>query len=516
MAFGIKVARRRTQAKLLAFFSLWFFVFSSAAPARPENISGIKETVFKSVDDNAKAIALLGDNIFYFAELGMQEFETSKLMTGILEKGGFKVERGISGMPTAFLATYGSGTPVIAIHTEYDTTPGNSQTPGVTDHKPMVEGAPGHAEGHNVNAAVMIGAAFAVKKAMDQFKLKGTLKIFGAPAEELLIPRPYFVRDGYFKDVDVAFHTHIGEELKTEYGVRQYALISAEFTFKGQTSHAASAPWLGRDAVDAAELMSIGFDKLREHLEPTQRSHRVISYGGDQPNVIPALAKIWWFFRETTIERAQENFDKAKKIAQGAALMTGTEWSVQVFSAIWPTRGNKTLAEVTQKNIELVGIPKWTEQEENLAKELQKKQGAKVIGLHHKVEALRESRQTASSNDSGEVTWIVPTGRVTFPSNIPGIPAHHWAAGVAPATSLAHKGAVAGAKALAASAVDFFADPSLVTEAKATFKKEIGDVQYKSFLPPDQKPPVHLNKEIMERFRPALEKFYIKEKPEFR
>ncbi|HEX9445017.1 MAG TPA: amidohydrolase, partial [Candidatus Binatia bacterium] len=447
---------RTTAAKRAALFSLMVWVLGGSAPGLGQDVSPQKKFVFKSVDDNSRAIALLGDNIFYFAELGMQEFETSKLMTEILEKGGFKVERGISGMPTAFLATYGSGAPVIALHTEYDTTPGNSQTPGVTDHKPMIEGAPGHAEGHNVNAAVMVGAAFAVKKAMDEFKLKGTLKVFGAPAEELLVPRPYFVRDGYFKDVDVAFHTHIGEELKTEHGIRQYALISAEFTFKGQTSHAASAPWHGRDAVDAAELMSIGFDKLREHLEPTQRSHRVISYGGDQPNVIPALARIWWFFRETTIERAQANFDKAKKIAQGAALMTGTEWSVEVFSAIWPTRGNKTLAEATQKNIELVGMPEWSEQEEGLAKELQQKQGAKVIGLHHKVEALRESRQTASSNDSGEVTWIVPTGRVTFPSNIPGIPAHHWAAGVAPATSLAHKGAVAGAKVLAASALDFF------------------------------------------------------------
>ncbi len=450
---------RTTAAKRAALFSLMVWVLGGSAPGLGQDVSPQKKFVFKSVDDNARAIALLGDNIFYFAELGMQEFETSKLMTEILEKGGFKVERGISGMPTAFLATYGSGAPVIALHTEYDTTPGNSQTPGVTDHKPMIEGAPGHAEGHNVNAAVMVGAAFAVKKAMDEFKLKGTLKVFGAPAEELLVPRPYFVRDGYFKDVDVAFHTHIGEELKTEHGIRQYALISAEFTFKGQTSHAASAPWHGRDAVDAAELMSIGFDKLREHLEPTQRSHRVISYGGDQPNVIPALARIWWFFRETTIERAQANFDKAKKIAQGAALMTGTEWSVEVFSAIWPTRGNKTLAEATQKNIELVGMPEWSEQEEGLAKELQQKQGAKVIGLHHKVEALRESRQTASSNDSGEVTWIVPTGRVTFPSNIPGIPAHHWAAGVAPATSLAHKGAVAGAKVLAASALDFFRRP---------------------------------------------------------
>ena len=498
---------------VITFIALFFV--GTARTAEKATPSKEKEFVFKVVERNSKAIALLGDNIYYFAELGMQEFETAKLMSQILEDAGFKVERGISGMPTALMATYGSGKPVIAIHTEYDTTPGNSQTPGMPEHKPLVEGAPGHAEGHNVNAAVMVGAAFAVKKAMDEYKLPGTVKIFGAPAEELLIPRPYFVRDGYLKDVDVAFHTHIGEDLRTEYGVRQYALISAEFTFKGQSAHSASAPWAGRDALDAAELMSIGFDKLREHLEPTHRSHRVISYGGDQPNVIPASARIWWFFREATIEKAQENFEKAKKVAQGAALMTNTDWSVQVFSAIWPTRGNRTLAEVTQKNIELVGMPKWTEEEHALAKALQTNLKGKPEGLHKEISPLRESRQSASSNDAGEVTWIVPTGRVTFPANIPNIPNHHWAAGVAPATSIAHKGAVAGAKVLAASVVDFLTNPQLVEDAKITFKKETAGFEYKSFLPPDQKPPIHLNKEIMERYRPLLTKYYLKEKPKF-
>lgn len=492
-----------------------FLLAATARSAEKVTPSKEKEFVFKVVDRNTKAIALLGDNIYYFAELGLQEFETAKLMTQILQEAGFNVERGISGMPTAFMATYGSGQPVIAIHTEYDTTPGNSQTPGVPEHKPLIEGAPGHAEGHNVNAAVMIGAAFAIKKAIDEYKLPGTLKIFGAPAEELLIPRPYFVRDGYFKDVDLAFHTHIGEELKTEYGLRQYALISAEFTFKGQSAHSASAPWAGRDALDAAELMSMGFDKLREHLEPTQRSHRVISYGGDQPNVIPSLAKIWWFFRETTIERAQENFEKAKKIAQGAAMMTNTDYSVQVFSAIWPTRGNKTIAEITQKNVELVGMPKWTDDEQNLAKALQRNLKGKEDGLHKEIEPLRESRQGASSNDAGEVSWIVPTGRVTFPGNIPNVPNHHWAAGVAPATSIGHKGAIAGAKVLAASVIDFLTDPKLVEEAKNTFKKETAGYQYKSFLPADQKPPIYLNKEIMDRYRPLLAKYYLKEKPKF-
>ncbi len=474
-----------------------------------------KALALRVVEDNRKAIALLGDSIFYFAELGMQEFESTKLMTEILEEAGFEIELGISGMPTAFMAVYGSGKPVIAIHTEFDTTPGNSQTPGVTEHKPLVEGAPGHAEGHNVNAAVMIGAAFAVKKAMDEFNLAGTLKVFGAPAEEQLVSRPYFVRDGYFNDVDLVFHPHIGSGLSTTYGLRQYALISAEFSFRGEAAHG-SSPWRGRDALDAVELMDIGFDKAREHIEPTHRSHRVITYGGDQPNVIPDHATIWWFFRERTADKVRELFERAKKIAEGAALMTETTYSVNILSGVWPTRANQTLAETIQKNIELVGMPEWARQEQELTRELQTKLNVEPVGLTTEISPLREGQQGASSNDSGDLTWVVPTGRLTFPSNISGIPGHHWAAGVIPATSIAHKGAVAGAKVLAASVIDFLIDSGLVRKAKEKFQEEIAGVEFQSLLPADQEPPVDLNKDIMERYRPAMRKDYLKERPQFK
>lgn len=270
-----------THIFLIIFLLQGSLIGSAQTPTRE------KESVFQVVERNREAIALLGDNIYYFGELGMQEIESSQLMTKILEEAGFTVERGLSGMPPAFLATYGSGRPVIAIHTEFDSTPGNSQTPAITDHTPLVEGAPGHAEGHNVNAAVMIGAAFAVKTILEKYQLEGTLKIFGAPAEEQLISRPYFVRDGYFDDVDIVFHPHIGSDFQTHYGLRQYALISAKFHFHGESAHSAVSPWKGRDALDAVELMDIGFDKFREHLKPTQRSHRVITSGGVQPNVIP-------------------------------------------------------------------------------------------------------------------------------------------------------------------------------------------------------------------------------------
>ncbi|MBI2089257.1 MAG: amidohydrolase [Deltaproteobacteria bacterium] len=471
--------------------------------------------VFETIDRNRNAMACLCDCIFYFGELGMQEFETSGLMIELLERAGFKVERHISGMPTAFMAVYGSGRPVIAFHTEFDATPASSQAPGVAEPRPIIDGAPGHTEGHNVNAAVMIGAAFAVKRAMDEFGLAGTLKVFGAPAEEQLVSRPYFVRDGYLKDVDVALHDHIASELGTVYGLRQYALISAEFTFKGVSAHAATSPWNAKDALDAVVLMDIGFDKLREHLEPSQRSHRVITQGGDQPNVIPNRAAVWWFFRESTAEKTRLLFEKAKKVAEGAAIMTGTTYSVNVLSAVWPTRCNRTMAEVIQHNVDLVGMPEWTDSEQELVREVQTRVNVKSHGMPTKVAALREAVQSVSANDSGEVSWVVPTGLVSFPANVPGVPYHHWAAGVTLATSIAHKGAVAGAKVMAAAALDLLMEPTLVAKAKETFKEEVGDVEYQPLLPPEQKPPLELNRDIMERYRPLMRKHYVKEKPQF-
>ena len=354
------------------------------------------------------------------------------------------------------------------------------------------------------------------QKTIDEYGIKGTLKVFGAPAEEQLVSRPYFVRDGYFKDVDVALHDHIGKELGTVYGLRQYALISAEFTFKGQSAHAATAPWNARDALDAAVLMDIGWDKLREHLEPTQRSHRVITNGGDQPNVIPNRSTIWWFFREATGEKTRALFEKAKRVAQGAAMMTETSYDVNVLSAVWPTRANRTIAEVIQRNIEEIGMPQWTEGEQKLVHEVQTKVKAKPTGMPTKVAPLKECVQSVSANDSGEVSWVVPTGLISFPSNIPGVSYHHWSAGVSLATSIAHKGAVAGAKAMAASAIDLLLDPQIVAKAKETFKQEIGDVEYRPLLPPDQKPPLDLNRDLMERYRPKMREHYLKDRPEFR
>jgi aminobenzoyl-glutamate utilization protein B len=246
------------------------------------------------------------------------------------------------------------------------------------------------------------------------------------------------------------------------------------------------------------------------------RAHRVVTHGGDQPNVIPARASVWWYFRDPTAEGARTLFEQAKKIAAGAAQMTNTTWEVAVRSAVWPTRANRTMAEVTQRNIELVGMPAWTDEEQELARALQRESGAKVEGLKTAVTPLQgPSRQGASSNDCGDVSWAVPMGRLGFPSNIPNVEYHHWAAGVALATSIAHKGAVAGAKVLAASILDFALDPRLVAEARASFAQELGGITYSPLLPAGQRPPIELNRTLMESYRAALAAHHVKERPRF-
>jgi len=469
-----------------------------------------KETAFAAVDRNKDEIAKVGDAIYSFAELGMQEIETTKLCVEVLKGMGYKVETGISGIPTAIMATYGSGKPVIAVHIEYDAVPSGSQVSGVLDRKEVVAGAPGHAEGHNTNAAVWIGAAFAVKEAIDKHKLQGTIKLFSAPAEEQLVSRPFFVRDGYFKDVDAAFHAHVGNDLSTSYGLRQYAILSVEYEFSGKTAHSGVSPWTGASAVDAVKLMDIGWDVLREHLPPTQRSHSVFANGGVQPNVVPDQAKIWFFFREATYEGANNLFQKARKVAEGAALMTGTTFKENVLSACWPTRDNQTMAEIVQSNIEMVGLPKWTDEEQKLAKAIQKVAEVKETGLVTKLSPLREARQGTSSNDSGDITWTVPHGRVTMPTNVPDIPNHHWAATIAVATSIAHKGEVVGSKVLAGSMMDLLTKPELLAKAKETFKKEVAGATYRPLLPPGQKPPVTLNVEEMAKYRELMKPHYLR------
>lgn len=477
----------------------------------------LKADAFGFIDRNEGEIAKIGDAVFYFAELGMQEFKTSEYTADALRQAGFQVETGISGIPAAWMATWGSGEPVIGVHCEGDALPNCSQVAGIPEEKSIIAGgAPGHEEGHNANMAVMIGGAAAVKSVMEKEQIKGTIKIYFAPAEEQNIPRPYFLRDGYFEGIDAVFHPHVASDLSTAYGIRQYANISVEFIFHGKSAHSAVAPWLAKDALDAVTLMDVGWGLMRQHLEPSQRSHRVILDGGDQPNVIPSYAKVWWWFRDKDMDLAYAVFEKAKKVAEGAAMMTGCTYETHILSVSWPTRANQAMAEIIQRNIEMIGIPLWSEEEETLARTLQEKTRVPVVGLQKGIKPLKEARQNTSCNDSGCVSWVIPTGRINFPANFPGYSSHTWAAGVPLTTTIAHKAEVYGAKVLAASILDLFLDEVLLGNVKDVFRNEMGDKKYFSILPPDQKPPVDLNRSEMEKWRPLMEKFYVQDKVAWR
>ena len=488
---------------------------ASASKADPR-LEKLKAEALTKVDGRAKMIQEIIDQVFSFGELGMQEFETSKYLTGLLEKNGFTVERGVAGMPTAFVATWGSGKPVIALGSDIDGIPQSNQKPAFGYFEPLIPGAPGHGEGHNSGQAVNIAAALVVKEIMEREHIQGTLKIWPGVAEEQVAGKAHLVRAGVFKDVDVTLFTHVGNNLGVSWGQSgSNAIVTALFKFKGQTAHAAGAPWRGKSALDAVMLMGQGWEFKREHLEPAQRSHYVIKDGGDQPNVVPQTASIWFYIRERDYDKVMANFEAAKRIAAGAAMMTDTKLdSVIILGSAWSGHFNKTIAEVTQSNIERVGDPTWDANDIALAKGIQHELGVKEQGLETKVDSLRGpvdmSRSLGGgSDDIGDVSWNVPTVTLRYPSNIPGLPGHNWANGISMATPIAHKGAVVGAKVQALTLLDILLKPAVVADAWSYFNDvQTKTMKYKSFLGPNDGPPTWLNEDIMAKYRPLMSKFY--------
>src|SRR5580698_1175490 len=478
-------------------------------------LPALRQEATAEVDKLQTLTQQMVDEIFSFSELGFQEYETSRYVTGILEKNGFHVEHGIAGVPTAWVATYGSGKPVIAFITDIDCIPRASQKPGVAYHDPIVEGAPGHGEGHNSGMAVNVTAALVLKKLMDEHHIAGTIKLVPGVAEELLGTKAFYVRAGLFKDVDIVLGAHVESEFSTSYGTGNgewSGLVSVQYFFHGKAAHAAAAPWEGRSALDAVELMDTGWDFRREHLRPAQRSHRVIINGGDQPNVVPSEAAVWYYFRELDHSHIKELYDLGNTMAESAAKMTGTTVDHHLIGSAWPIYFNKVIAEDQQKNIEAVGMPQWSDDDQKLAKALQKDIGAKEEGLKTKVEALEEPAKNPTgggSDDVGDISWNVPMVYLMFPANIPNMPGHSWPNAVSMATPIAHKGSIAGAKVQAMTALDVLLQPQLVAQAWDYFRNvQTKDVHYESFLSPDDKPAIDMNKEKMEKFRPELKKYY--------
>lgn len=484
-------------------------------PASPE-LEALKAEAARRVDAKAKLIQEMVDQVFSYGELGMQEFETSKYLTGILEQNGFKIERGVGGMPTAWVARWGSGKPVISLGSDIDGIPKTNTKPGVGYREEYLEGAPSHGEGHNSGVPLNIAAALAVKEIMIEKKMQGTLVLWPGVAEEQMAGKAFLVRAGIFKDVDITLFTHVGQDLGVSWGQSSStALISAQFRFKGQSAHSAGAPWRGRSALDAVMLMGMAWDMKREHLELPQRSHYVITDGGDQPNVVPSMATIWFYFRERDSDRVKANFEIGKKIAQGAAMMTDTQLdTVMIVGSGWSAHFSRPVAEAMYENIKKVGMPAWDEKDQTLAKGLQRELGQNERGLSTtggRIDgpAPEALRMGGGSDDIGDVSWNVPTITLRFPSNVPGLPGHNWANSIAMATPIAHKGVVAGAKVQAMTLLDILSTPKLVTDAWEYFTNEqTKTTKYYPLIGPNDQPPIWLNRDILLKYREEMKKFY--------
>jgi aminobenzoyl-glutamate utilization protein B len=495
--------------------AMYFSGIATTAYAAPP-LSTLKSQSVAEVEARTKMTQEINDSLFSFSELAFQEHETARYLTEILEKEGFEIQRSVAGLPTGWVArwTNGTGGPVIALGSDIDGIPKANQKPGIPWREPLVVGAPGHGEGHNSGQAVNIVAALAVKDIMKRHNIAGTLVLWPGVAEELVAGKAFMVRDGVFKDVDAVLFTHVGSNLETAWGQPSgTGLVSVEYTFNGESAHSAGAPWRGRSALDAVELMNMGWNMRREHLRPEQRSHYVISDGGDQPNVVPSVASVWYFFREQDFKGIQNSFDIGNVIAAAAAQMTDTKVTRRIIGTAAPRHFNRPIAEAAYANIKAVGLPKWTPGEQAFAKLVQKnvkaqKQEGLAIELKKFEPPLAEPK-SGGSDDIGDVSWTVPTITVRYPSNIPELPGHNWSDAIAMATPIAHKGVVAGAKVIAMTTLDLLMDAKLRQAANDYFKNvQTKTEKYLPMLAPTDKPAIEINAELMARYKPELRKYY--------
>ena len=493
---------------------------SAAAAKADPRVQKLKDQVLADVSSPSMYDLgqVMTDTVFSFGELGFQEFETQKYLTGVLKDNGFSVETGVAGIPTAWVAKWGSGRPVIALGSDVDCIPQASQKPGVTFRDQIVEGAPGHGEGHNSGVPLNIVSAIAVKRIMEREKLPGTIMIWPGIAEEQLGTKAYYVRAGMFKDVDLVMYNHVGSNLSTSWGDSGgNGMVSIEYLFEGETAHSAGAPWRGRSALDAVELMNVGWNYRREHLRLQQRSHYVINNGGDQPNVVPRNAGVWYYLRETNYENIKNLWDVADKMAQGASLMTNTTFTSRVLGSAWPSHMNRTMAETLHANIKQVGLPTWSEADLTLATATQKELKVPVVGLVTDIRELRgqemipdDDKRGGGSDDIGDISWSVPTVSLSFPANFQAGPGHNWANAIPMATPIAHKGVNYGARAQAMTLLEFMMRPELVQGAKDYFQNvQLKQRQYTPLIRPGDQPAVHLNKGIMDRYRADMKKYYF-------
>lgn len=466
---------------------------ATAQEPSPRTLNPAQQTAVADVEARADDLKRVNRAIWEFAEVGLEEHRSSALLIENLTAAGFKVQTGVAGMPTAFVASYGQGGPVIGILAEYDALPGMSQQ-AVPYREPVSEGAPGHACGHSGLGTGALGAALAVKAAIDRHNLPGTIRLYGTPAEETCIGKVYMVLAGVFDDLDVCLHWHPSDGNGAWAGSSK-AVVSAKFTFRGLPAHAAVSPHEGRSALDAVELMNAGVNCMREHVKEDCRLHYVITNGGGQPNVVPPEATVWYYVRADSHQDVESYFAWVKDIADGAAKMTRTTVSLQIDTDCHELIVNTPLSEAILANMQAVGPPKFTAEEHAFAARLQEPLTAEFgtvfkTTLNEQIDTLAESSRTSKgSTDVGDISWRVPTGGLRTTCMAADSPGHSWQNVAAIGSSIGEKGTVFAAQALAATAVQLLQDEELRGAAKRDFDTRMKDREYTTLIPEGQPAP---------------------------
>jgi aminobenzoyl-glutamate utilization protein B len=430
--------------------------FATPSVAEP---SAVKLEAVNSVDRHAAALTELSDRIWAYAEIAFREHRSAAALADFAQSQGFRVERGVAGMPTAFVATFGQGRPVIGVMGEYDALPGLSQK-ALPEPVPLAEGAAGHGCGHNLFGAASLGAAIAIKEQIAVGRLQGTVVFFGTPAEEDVGGKIYMARDGLFDDVDAMLAWHPSDENLADVTSSQ-AMVDVAVEFRGTTAHAAYDPWNARSAVDAVELFTHGVSLMREHVRPSTRMHYTIASGGDVPNVVAERAKVWLWVRDW--RRAE-----------------GGSWEMLV---------NESGGRLLHDNLTWLGSPVYTEQEQAFARQIQRATGVPELGMFTGVKPLEGQQPEGGSTDVADVSWVVPTLHLSVATSPHAAPWHAWPVAASGGMSIGHKGMLLAARTLAATMVDLYEQPAALEAVRAEFKARKGDTVYRSYVP-DGPPPL--------------------------
>lgn len=447
-----------------------------------QNKAKIKKEIIESVETHKERMIEVSDRIWEAAETSLEEFKSSEYLIKYAKQNGFKVEKGVAGIATAFTATYGQGKPVIGILGEYDANAGISQKRQPTREARVVGGA-GHGCGHNLFGTASLGAAVAIKEQIEKGNLQGTIVFYGTPAEETIFAKVWMAREGLFDQLDVCMDWHPGDEIEA-ITQSSKALVDFRVKFYGSSSHASSDPWNGRSAVDAMELYTTGLNYYREHIKPTARIHYDIEKAGDVVNVVPDYAQIWTRLRENDRPNVDVLYERAKEIAKGAALMAGVKHEIQLISGIYEIQVNRTGAKVMQQNIESLGGISYTEDEVKYANKILKETGKPLEGLDGKIHPLRPSLPAqGGSTDVGDVSQLVPTIRMSATVASKGGPWHSWAVVACTGMSIGHKGMLYASEALGMTMVDLFKDPKLIDQVKKDFKENRTNPAYDPRIP---------------------------------